>query len=76
MKRGDYIKYDSYIHGKGSAQILDIIERDGKQLVICEPLYSNKQLRNEREFYPLIELDINECQITEKIIKHQILRFR
>lgn len=76
MKHGDYITYDSLVYGKGSGQVMDVIVRDGKSIVLCEPLYTKKARSNERQLETIIDLDINECKIGTSMNTGQRMRFR
>ncbi|MBU5312309.1 hypothetical protein KQI38_09735 [Tissierella carlieri] len=76
MKYGDYITYDSLVYGRGSGQVIDVILRDGENVVLCEPLYTKKDRSNERQLETIIDLDISECKINTSMNSQQRMRFR
>ena len=71
-----YVKYNSLEHGQGTGQVIDVIEKDNKTIVICEKLYSKKDLRDREREDSVIALGIGEVTISQDEGLSKRMRFR
>jgi hypothetical protein len=76
MNSGDYVTYESNIYGKGYGQVIDVITKDNKEVVLCEPLYSKRSREREQQLEPVIVLDITECKESSDVNIGKRMRFR
>lgn len=76
MDRSAYVKYNSPIYGKGAGQIMDVLEKEGKTIVLVEPLYNDKDRRNNEHTEPVIVLELKEVNVCSEIEIGKRMRYR
>ncbi len=76
MKTGDYITYDSKVHGSGHGQVVDVVSRGSGPVVLVEPLYTGKRYSSEERESILIELRPQDCKADEGVSLLLRMRFR
>lgn len=76
MKVGTYVNFDTAAYGKGSGQVLNVIEKDGNKMVVCERFLNKRNLR-DKEFEPgIIVIDLKDVTVNNDSVASQRMRFR
>ncbi len=71
-----YVNYKSAIYGEGSGQLIDVIEEDGKSIVIVDPLHNEKDRRKREIDSDLIRLELKDISIAKQADLTKRMRFR
>ena len=76
MEKSAYVNYKSDIHGTGAGQIVDIIEKNDKTIVLVEPLFNDKDRRNRERENILIPLELKDVKVVDQTELNKRMRFR
>lgn len=76
MEKSAYVNYKSDIYGAGAGQIVDIIEKNDKTIVLVEPLFNDKDRRNRERDSILIPLELKDVKVVDQTELNKRMRFR
>ena len=76
MNRSDYVEFISPIHGAGAGQVIDIIEKVNRTVLLVEPLYNERDRRRRRLEDRLITLELKDATVIEHTELNKRMRYR
>ena len=76
MNRSDYVEFISPIHGTGAGQVIDIIEKDNRTILLVEPLYNERDRRRRKLEDRLILLEVKDATVIEHTELNKRMQYR
>lgn len=76
MNRSDYVEFISPIHGAGAGQVIDIIEKDNRTILLVEPVYNEWDRRKRKPEDRLIPIELKDASAIEHTELNKRMRYR
>lgn len=76
VRIGTYVNFDTAAYGKGSGQVLNVIEKDGIKKVVCERFLNKRNLKDTELEPTIIVIDLKEVTVNNNLGINQRMRFR